>query len=241
MNAKAIKELNVGVSNKLEQVLAPTAGKQIRVFSGRLLNGSGSTISSGLFVNMANETRSVYELLSGTYTDVTSTINAGSQITLCTTSANSGIVVQAPKKFHALKISSNAQTGSPTLSFQYYNGSSFVTVPSINESFTSYANGTNLFVFSAPNDWAVGGGGALDSDMYSIRIISTSSTNAPVSTSITAYYCVDFQYNIADNAALSVNFSENYPHHLQANEGVSSYFSVAGADNRVTAFYTIED
>lgn len=244
MNAKAIYNLNVGVSSKLEEFLSPVAGQQLRIYSARLLNVSGATVSGGLFARINQEQRKIYELLSGVATDVTSTVDGGSNINLCTTSSGSGIIVTANRKFHALAITGTlAQTGSPTITVSYYNGSSFVAVPSTVEVMTSYGASVNLVVFSAPNGWETGDGGAygLDSDQYALIVSVASSGNTPTSNDIQAYYCIDFQTNIANNAALSINFSENYPHHLLSGETVASYFSTASANNRVTTFYTIEN
>jgi hypothetical protein len=221
-------------------VLAPLPSKQIRIFQLKLINRSGNLCDTGILISLApNQTKQFY--YDGAIAhDISSSVQNNTAAQIFDTTAGTAIVVQAKKKFNMIGIVvSTAATGSPSFTPKYFNGSSFVDIPDVMNVPIFGSIGYALLVFSSPIDWVQGGGlTGIDSLLYTIKILGASVGNQPQATSIKVASMVDFSPGVNINSGMENDWSIDYPLHLEANEGLIPYFSVASPLNLVTAFYS---
>lgn len=223
--------------------LAVAANKQVALYNARITNRVGSTINAGILVKLG-ASRGHYKFftkVSTTYADITSALAAGTASVVVTTTNSDGFIVQADRRFGMIGLTvSNTATGG-TYTFEYYNGSAWTTLTTI-ENWTSLGTtGDKHIVFMAPHDWAVGDGAATDIDqtMYSIRVLHTT---APGDTgAINALWIAEFlEYfeGLGDNVMGQVLFDSQVPYVLEGGESVIPYFSTAASQNQFGAFFS---
>ena len=237
-----IKEMQVGFGSvNGTPVLTPLISKQIKVYSMSLVNRSGSTSDLAILKGISTDAYKVFTY-DGTSvaTEVTSTIQAGSNINICSTTSGSGLVVQSIKRFGFISFNVNtAGTGSPTISVSYWNGSAFVACSSINVA-TSFASGNCVIYVNQNYLMSVGANSfnaSLDPNMYALRISVSSSTNSPTANSISVARTCEFAPNVVKDTAFNSSYSQDYPLTLNANESVIPYFSNVSDANMVSMFY----
>lgn len=224
---------------KLAGVAAPT-NRQLAVMNARAWNRSGGTIDVGILRKLHSGKFSLYTYTASgdVYAQVTAAALAAGQV-VATTTNNDGFAVQATRPFGMLGVTvSNAATGG-TYAAQYWNGSGWASLTSL-EVFTDFGStGDKYLVFLPPIDWAVGGDTGLDSLMYSIRVRHTT---APGDTgAIDAMWLgefLDFYKGVGNNNAVQVIFDSDRPFILDAQEGLMPYFSTANAANAFGAYYS---
>jgi hypothetical protein len=174
------------------------------------------------------------------FLDKTSTIQAGSVVTIFTTTNNDGFLVQSKKRFNLIGLNiTQANTGSPVYVVSYYNGSAYATVTSISAP-TDYATGTQVIAFAAPQDWAVGTTAAVggSTSLYSIRVAATTApTQAVIADAAWVAQFTQYNEGVLDNATSKFDVGFNDPIVLEANEGVIGYFGTASAANLVRVLY----
>lgn len=168
-------------------VLTAATGNRLALYSVTMLNGSGASGSVAPVRKFADNatTWKVFQIDDSETPDaidVTAAIQAGTVTDIFTTTNNDGFLIQARKQFNLIGLNiSTAATGSPVFEFTYFNGTSYVTLPTFEVPDFS-GTGTNLIAFAAPHDWAIGTTAAVGGNaaMYSIRVRATTApTNAP--------------------------------------------------------------
>ncbi len=152
---------------------------------------------------------------------------------------NDGYAIQAFYQFNFVAITvSTAEAGSPVFSLQYWNGSTYATLNTI-EAPASYSSGLQLIVFHAPIDWAKGGptDEGYDERMYHIRVRATTapSTN-PLATDIVVARFVDYNEVIDTGEIISIDY-EHAPMRFLGGNALMAYFSTADNDNFIEASY----
>lgn len=216
------------------------ASQQLLVENVRLYNGAATDNIMGIFHSISTSQFKLYKLLSGVASEFTSTVQAGSAVSIFNTTNNDGFLVQSKEKFHMIAFNiSQAQTGSPVYAYKYWNGSSFTALTLINTPVYSGA-GIQAVVFNAPIDWAVGNGGTgADSALYTIEVIATTAPSQAVQiNSLKVGKMLEFSHNVAQSARLSINF-ETQSYLLQASETIIPFFSYTNASNRLEITYKI--
>jgi hypothetical protein len=107
--------------------------------------------------------------------DATAAIQAGTATTLFTTTNNDGFIVYGVNKFNKFTLNiSQAQTGAPVYTYEYWNGSAWVTLPlTTTPAYTPI--GSTSAEFSAPTAWVVGDGteGGGNNAYYAVRVLAT--------------------------------------------------------------------
>ena len=225
-----------------DMVLSPLSSKQMRVFNAKIVNRSGGFCNVGLLTKLANTSRKVWYNNATARTEKTTLADAGSAFQINASSAGTGLVVQAKKKFNMIGIVvSTASTGSPTFSAKYYNGSTWTTLPDMIQTISFAATGYVLLVFSAPFDWAVGGYSDTDTTMYSVEILTTSSGNSAEATSCIVAQMIDYAGNVNQDSGIEYNCDPMYPLVLEANEGIIPFFGTSHAGNLISAVYSQDD
>lgn len=218
--------------------LSPDSGTQLAVANLRAGNRSGSTINVGILRSLYAGSFKLYTYIATVFADVTSSVAGG--VALVTTTNNEGFAVGAKKRFGLFGLTvSNTATGG-TYEFTYWNGASWASLTTL-ENFTNFNSAADVYVaFLPPLDWAKGGGGALDSTMYHIRVRHTT---APGDTgSVNALWLgefLDFYEGVVDNAVVQVDIDPLRPLRLDAGEGIFPYFSTVNAANYIGAFYAM--
>lgn len=124
-------------------------------------------------------------------TDSTSTIQAGTASTIFTASVNNdGYIVYGIQPFNKFTfVISQASTGTPTFSYEYWNGSAWAAL-TLTTTPTYSATGTTSAEFVAPSSWAVGDGteSGGNNNYYAIRVLATTHSNQDVkATSLSVY------------------------------------------------------
>jgi hypothetical protein len=228
-------------------VLAPASGKQLHLFSARVHNRSGSAMDLGILKKLNPNSWLYYKIVAADTpdaTDLTSSIQAGSATQLSTLVNNSGFMVQAKKKFNCLSfVISTGQSGSPTYTYEYWNGAAWATLPTIAVP-ASYATGEQVVIFLAPADWVAGTdvttGGS--SDMYSVKMKATAAPGtAPLATALVVSQLVEFSEGVADNGELVWKCPAALPLVLDGAEAIIPYCGASNSANAASATYAIQD
>jgi len=247
MSRRFIEHLHMGYEQTGKAAaLSAAAGKYLMLFSAHAHNRTGATIDMGLLKKFNSSYYSLGLLVAANTPDFTavSDIENATSTSLFTTTNNSGFLVQAQKTFGFIGLNvTQAQTGAPVYTYEYYNGASYTTLTTI--AVPNYAStGEKLIVFAAPRDWAVGTTATVGgvSNMYSIRVLATTAPGQDViANSLNVCQFLHYQEGMSDNSTLSLNFPYTYPMFLESGEGLMPYFSTASANNTVTSLYMNAD
>ena len=221
--------------------LSGQANKQLAIYSASAINGSGGAANVGLLRKFnTNKVKAMkYVDIGATYTDITSSLQAGTNVTVLQ-ALNDALFLGSkdPAGLFAYSVQT-AQVGG-TFTYNYYNGTSFVTLNTFsNDGFA--ATGNKNFIFPSPVDWAQGGDANLDSSMYWVKIISTvASTTDAVLNGFFGAELLAWQEALADNGALEISsIGESKPLVIDAGEGLLPYFSTTNNLNLFKAAYNI--
>lgn len=234
--------------NCKDGVLIPPTGKQINVFSSRIVNQSGGAVDAAICKKQAL-TNWLFYLLTAASTpdasDVTAAIQAGGGVNIFTTVDNGGFMVGSKDKFNIIGLTvSVAESASPVYAYQYWNGASWATLTPQTMPAT-YAVGTQLIVFAAPQDWATGTDVATggDSTYYYIKALSTTA-GGHIVTATSAWVCtfLEFQPQLANNNALQFDVLDtSLGLILSGTEQVLPYFGgTANAKNQMRVLYSTQ-
>lgn len=222
--------------------LSAASGKALDIFAAHLHNRSGVTIDMGLLRKLSSASLGFGTLTAASTPDFADamTILAGTSTQIFSTVNNSGYLVQAKTPFSFVGFNvTQAATGGPVYTYQYYDGTTWQTLTTIaTPDLTS--TGEKLLVFAAPRDWAVGTTGAVggDTTLYSIRVLATTAPGTAVlADSLNVAKFLHFQAGMADKTTLSLNYPYDYSLHLDSGESLLPYFSTASAANCVTVIY----
>lgn len=224
---------------KLMALTAPVASKQVAVYSAAAINGSGGAANLALLRKLNYTKRKMYRDASGTVTDQTDTLDAGTAVAFLT-SLNDSFYAGSkdPFGFVGYNVSTAIGAGS-TITYAYYNGTSFVTLNTFEAN--GFATGTKYIIFAPPVDWAAGGVTGADTTLYYIRVKATVAPATPVSfNSFWAAEMLAWAEAVADNSALQIDsIGEHKPLILDQGEGLMPYFSVLANLNLFKASYNI--
>lgn len=230
-------------NGKTAVVNAPQ-GQQLALYVAKVSNLSGDENDCGVARKLDNGSWKFWKLDDSDTpdaTDNTSTIQAGTSVTLFE-ATNDGFLVQADRPFNMIGLTvGTAETGSPVYSYEFYNGSSYETLTTI-DTFDLSGTGDSVAAFLAPHDWAAGTTAAVggDSDKYSIRVRSTTApSTAVVISSLWVGQFLAYQEALADNGYLEVVYDDERPMIFESGEGVLPYFKTANASNHVNVQYTV--
>lgn len=229
-----------------DAVLVAPSGRQLAIYSARAFNRSGSTIDVGLIRKFSPAAFLLWTYDGSVYTSAPllsvsqNTVNLTTPITIFpTTTTGKGMAIQSKTKFgfFGYTVSTAGSTGVYT--YQYWNGSSFTTLTTIATT-TNTSTGDTQAVFLPPSDWVVGGGGALDSTKYTIRVITGTAPATGIQISnIWVGQIMDFYSQLANNTGLQLEFDNARPFRLEAYEGIMPYFGgSASPNNGMTLSYS---
>ncbi len=218
----------------------PSSSQQLEVYKASAYNATAAENAIGLFHSVSNAHFKLYKLLAAGDTEFTSTIQAGTAVSIFNTTNNDGCLFQAKEKFNMISFNvSQAQTGSPVYTYKYYNGSSWATLTLLNTPAYS-ATGIQVIAFNAPVDWVVGDSTEDgDSTLFSIQAISTTAPSQAVQiNSLKIGKMLSYCESVLPAASLEVDF-EQEPYLLQVGEAIIPFFSYSNASNRLEIAYKI--
>lgn len=217
--------------------LSAPAGMQLLIHTLHAYNNSGSTADIGVAKQFDPIQWKLWQI-TASITDVSATVKAASAVTLFDTTNSHGFVIQAKKPFGLLTFNiSQAQTGAPVYTYEYWNGSTWTTLVK-QETPVYTATGQMQLAFNAPSDWAIGSGvtGA-DTDKYSLRILASTAPGTAVKIdSLALASWIGFRKSIGSGLQLQILFKTR-PLLLESNEAILPYFSVASGNNSVEVAY----
>lgn len=223
---------------------SPPSGKQLALMNIVLTNRSGGAANGGILVRLAQPswTLSTYANAGPTATDVSATIKAGSAVNIFNGVVNDGFLLQSDRPINMIGLNISTAAAGGTFEYSYFDGTSFVVLPTISVPADYNTAGTNLIMIGAPNDWVAGTGGTItgaDESLYAVRVRAIAAAPTVAANDLWLGKFLVFQPQLADNGTLSLGFEEGHPLILEASEGVMPYFATANAGNMISGFYTI--
>lgn len=206
-------------------------------FSAFNANATASDIGLGVTNTVATWKLYVGNVNGGTPTNVTTAIQAGTTENIFDTTNNHGFLVECSKKFGQLIFNvTQAQSGSPVYSYQYWNGTSWATL-NLNQTPVYTSTGYVYVPFNPPIDWATGDGGMGADNGYSIRVRSTTAGGQNVqvnSLKVARWFC--YRQDVPSLSQLQVIF-DDHPELLDVGEQLIPYYETANNLNSVEAAF----
>lgn len=209
-------------------------------------NRTSGAIDVGLLKKLPNSSWQLQKLVAADTpdaTDVTEDIQAGVATTVFETT-NDGILIQSRKRFGLVRFTASQASVNLTPVLQYFNGSAYVTLPTI-EILANFANtSVNYLVFAPPIGWRKGTtlaiGGDSGSAFYNIKFTSsTTTTTDPILTALDVGEFIRFKDSVASNGILELTNTREFPLELEAGEDLMPYFGASNNDNIVEATYLL--
>jgi hypothetical protein len=180
--------------------------------------------------------------------DITNEILAGTvgQQLISTTNTD-GYLVQCAQKFSVIGINvTQAEAGSPVYTYQYWNGSAYVALSTI-EVPSAYATGIQIVAFQPPVDWATGSSAAVGgntSGYYSILVRASTAPSQAVLVgnggTAPSIWLASFikSMELATKTGFELRAFQDEPIRLDAQESLVPYFSgSANAANTFSVLY----
>jgi len=226
------------------QEVVSKSGDHLFLYRALLQNRSGATVDAAIIRGYGDDAWKAFSLVAldtPDATEITTEIQANTPTTLFSAN-NDGLLIGAKDQFHSVTLNaSTAATGSPVFTLEYYNGTAYVTLPSIKVitgiSLTQYAE---TILFAAPLDWekgttvAVGG----ETDQYNMKLTATTApTVKPIVTEIIVGKVLAFQEALADNGNLEIIMDNEDPIVFEANDFLTAYFATANPNNLIQFSY----
>lgn len=235
MNSQNLRPYQTAFPYKADfPILSPDSGKQLLLWDVSCVNNSGSAINIGIGHSICSG-KFKFWTIGATTVEVTD-FSVG--ISIFPTTNNYGFLAQAQNKFNMLVFNlSQAETGSPVYTYEYWNGSAWSTL-SLEDTPDYSATGKSYIVFLPPFDW-MPGDGTVGGDplLYSIRALGTTAPTAAVTAdSLYPVKFIVYRNGIANNQWLQTNFFQRQLL-LEAEEALFTYFSTADAANIVEVAY----
>lgn len=223
-----------------DAALAAPSNKQLLITSINAVNGSPAKNDLGIGYTV-NSTQWKLYTSQVAVVDVTSTIQSGAVVDLFTTTNGEGFIIQAKDVFGMLAFNlSQAQTGSPVYTYEYWDGSSWQPLQLLAS--PDYATlGHTQVVFEIPLDWAIGDAGIpqLDDQLYSMRILATTAPATAVQAdSMKMAVLLAYREALLSKAELEVNF-DTRQFLLQQGEEIIGFFAVADSKNVMEVTYQL--
>lgn len=219
--------------------LTASASQQLEVHQINAFNATAAENAIGLFHSVSTAQIKVYTLRASD-ADATAALLAGTATSFFTTSNNQGMLFQSKDKFNMVGFNvSQAQTGSPVYTYEYYNGSGWVTLPLLNTPLYS-ATGIQVIAFNAPVDWVVGDSTEDgDSTLFSIRVLATTAPSQAVQiNSIRFGKLLKYSDSVPASGNLEIDF-DSQPFLLQGGESIIPFFSYSNASNTIGIDYKV--
>lgn len=231
-------------ANANTPVLAPVSGRQLSVYSLKCINRSGGACDMGVFRKFGPKNWLLGAVASNVLSDITAAVQAGTASQIVSTTNNDGYLVSSKEAFNLIGLKvSQAQAGTPTYTYQYWNGSTWATLITIAVP-ASYGSGNQLVVFATPVDWVPGGGTVtgLDATKYNILVRATAAPSTAVQVNDAwVAQMLDFFPGVADKASATWQTSNvELPLIFESQDALLPYFSSANTANMVTAQYLVQ-
>lgn len=212
---------------------------QIYLHSFSAFNANTSACDVGLGVAHAVATWKLYigNVNNGTPTNSTTAIQAGTATNIFDTTTNNGFMIESTKPFGYVSFTiSQAQSGSPVYSYQYWNGASWATLNT--NQLPDYTSVTmQHLTFNPPVDWAVGDGSLGVNTGYTIRVRSTTASGQAVKATalrVARWFC--YNNSLPASSRVQVSF-DNHPDLLESSEAIVPYFQTAANANAIEAAF----
>lgn len=223
---------------RLAAVSAPL-GKQLAVYFARAFYvGTGSPPPAsdvGVMRLLSKSSCKFFSFDATDYTEASLPLAAGT-VVVGDGGNGEGFVVQAKRKFGLIGLDISA-SDAQALTFEYYNGSTWATLPYVAELDAS-ATGEAILAFLPPVDWEVGGDDDIDSEMYSVRVTAaTAPGTAIAANAVWVASWIEYYSALSSNQSVNVRFFDDRPLILDSDEGIMPYFEEADAANGMTVAY----
>lgn len=204
-------------------------------FSAFNANGSASDI--GLGIAHATTTWKLLQYPNGTPVDVTASIQAGSTVNIFDTTTNHGFLIESSKQFgYCVFNLTQAQSGSPVYTYEYFNGSAWVTL-NLSQTPGYTSTGLAYIVFNPPADWALGDNSLTANSLWSIRVkASTAGGQAVQANSLRVARWITYRAGIPTQSQLQAVF-DAHPYRLESGEAIVPFFASANNLNSIEAAY----
>jgi hypothetical protein len=241
-NSQGLQVANVGYPTRATgAALSSPSTQQLLVHSATAYNGSASAQNLGLGVRLSSTAWKLYTL-GATTTDVTSTIQASSAVSVLPTTNNYGFYVQAKAPFGLLVFNvSQAQTGSPVYEYTYWNGSTFAALTTI-DTISYTATGEMCVAFNPPVDWAQGHNAQLTDFTtgagYTIRVRATTAPTQAVQINSLGVAKLWAVRQVPGKGQLEIDFTMR-PLQLDAYEGIQPYYQTLSTASEITIAYQV--
>lgn len=243
-NRQGIQLVETGYASIAKDAVlsSPSTNKQLVIHSASACNAYSASMDVGLGVRLASAAWKFW-LVGASNTDSTSAIQAGTATSILPATNNYGFIVQAKDKFGLLSFTvSQAETGSPVYSYQYWNGSAWTTL-TLRNSPVYTSTGSIGIAFAPPVDWTAGNGSATADFSsltagYCIRVRGTTAPGTAVQVTATAVSKFWAYRNLSSKSALMIDFEE-LPPVLDIGESVQAFFATAYASNSVEIAYQV--
>lgn len=221
------------------ELVTPALGSRLTCLEGTVYNRSGGTANVGVAVKHFNDAWKAGQWDdSATPRFIDDTADAQDSGTndfaLFTTTDNDGFAVQASRQFNIVGIDvTTVETGSPVIVFQYWNGTAWTALTTIETPDFTITASDQYLVFQTPPDWVKGGdtNDGIDSDKYAVRVIATT---APATAALAAelWLCrfLSFQSSISTDKFHQFALDSQVVH-LESGESLLGFFGTANANN----------
>ena len=239
-NRQNIKVQNVAYPTRAtSSALSASSTQQLLVHSVSAYNSAGSALNIGLGARLSTAAWKLYTL-GASNTDVTSTIQAGTAVSVLPTTTNYGFYVQAKSVFGMLVFNiSQAETGSPVYEYTYWNGSTFATLVTL-DTIAYTSTGEMCVVFNPPADWAQGHNSQLTDLSYGagyvIRVRATTAPGTAVKFNSLNVARMWVTQQVPSKGMIAADFS-NRPIVLDSGESVQPYFQTLSTAHSVVIYY----
>jgi len=244
--------MSIRSSPKPSLVAYPTKGKlsafpvpsanQVNVYNARSFNNSGGVQNVGILQLFINAQTRIWQFVNvgPVYTDLTPALNTGTASVIFSGANNDGFYAQANSQFGMLGLTISTAAAGGTFVYKYWNGTSLVTLPTLEVPVDYSATGDTWIVFQPPTDWVKGGPAQLNQNQYTIFVQSTTAPAGPVSANFRWLAGVlELVENVPNNAYVQLSFPDSKPFLLEGGQGLIPYFSTPNASNQFGAYYSL--
>lgn len=217
-----------------DAVLVPPTNRQLIVHSFIAVNNGPSASDVGFGVRFSPSSWKIFDQVG---TELSTTDR------LFTTVAGEGFILQSRSKFNGLAIQmSQAETGTPTYTYEYWNGTAWTPLTLMGT--PGFAGTEGYITFFSPIDWTPGHDGLLPNigiaqPGYAIRVLSpTPGGQDVIASRINLMRFIVVRRNVGSQMHLQIRFTER-PMLLEAEEALVPYFAVPNASNLVEVSYQV--
>ena len=177
-------------------ILSPASGMQLRLFQAIMHTAAASVVS--LLRQLAAPSFSYHLVVEADDPKAGAAvpgIKTGTTTRVFTTTNSDGFLLQGDRAFSLFGLTLDASVAGTTVTFQYFNGTAYATLPLISTPLFA-SNGDKVCFFIPPADWVPGTTAAVggDAGKYSILVLATvagataiTATNIWVAESLVTY------------------------------------------------------